>query len=125
MSEKLIHAKNFAGIAAFEMEYGHWVEEQNRQICELRTALHAHISDIELRILVESGISHYFGLFRLKSTAAKADVFYLMFGMWRTSAERFFLWIGGFRPSELLKVIFNITVFKRISFLLCLGIGLN
>lgn len=94
-----------SGIAAFEMEYGHWVEEQNRQICELRTALHAHISDIELRILVESGISHYFGLFRLKSTAAKADVFYLMFGMWRTSAERFFLWIGGFRPSELLKVL--------------------
>ncbi|XP_031492295.1 transcription factor TGAL6-like isoform X2 [Nymphaea colorata] len=26
-------------------------------------------------------------------------------GMWRTSAERFFLWIGGFRPSELLKIL--------------------
>ncbi|EOA21028.1 hypothetical protein CARUB_v10001361mg [Capsella rubella] len=65
-----------SGIVAFEMEYGHWVEEQNRQICELRT-----------------------------STAAKIDVFYVMSGMWKTSAERFFLWIGGFRPSELLKVL--------------------
>ncbi|XP_022741548.1 transcription factor TGA1-like isoform X2 [Durio zibethinus] len=93
------------GIAAFEMEYGHWIEEQNRQICELRNALNAHISDIELRILVDGGMSHYFELFRMKSTAAKADVFYVMSGMWKTSAERFFSWIGGFRPSELLKVL--------------------
>ncbi|KAM0936858.1 putative transcription factor bZIP family [Dioscorea sansibarensis] len=94
-----------SGIAAFEMEYGHWVEEQNRQICELRTGLQAHVSDIELRILVESGMAHYDNLFRIKAIAAKSDVFYLMSGMWKTTAERFFLWIGGFRPSELLKVL--------------------
>ncbi|XP_023637287.1 transcription factor TGA4 isoform X2 [Capsella rubella] len=94
-----------SGIVAFEMEYGHWVEEQNRQICELRTVLHGHVSDIELRSLVENAMKHYFQLFRMKSTAAKIDVFYVMSGMWKTSAERFFLWIGGFRPSELLKVL--------------------
>lgn len=95
------------GIAAFEMEYGHWVEEQNRQTCELRNALNAHITDVELRMLVDNGMSHYFDLFRMKATAAKADVFYMMSGMWKTSAERFFLWIGGFRPSELLKVMYG------------------
>lgn len=94
-----------SGIVAFEMEYGHWVEEQNKQICELRNALNTHITDVELRILVDSGMKHYFDLFQLKAGAAKADVFYLMSGMWKTSAERFFLWIGGFRPSELLKVL--------------------
>lgn len=94
-----------SGIVAFEMEYGHWVEAQIKQICELRAALNTHVTDVELRILVDSGMSHYFDLFRLKATAAKADVFYLMSGMWRTTAERFFLWIGGFRPSELLKVL--------------------
>ncbi|KAK9166520.1 hypothetical protein Scep_001711 [Stephania cephalantha] len=94
-----------SGIAAFEMKYGHWVEEQTRQTHELRTALQAHVSDIELNILVDNGLNHYYGLFRMKATAAKADVFYLMSGMWKTSAERFFLWIGGFRPSELLKVL--------------------
>ncbi|XP_010519860.1 PREDICTED: transcription factor TGA1-like isoform X2 [Tarenaya hassleriana] len=93
------------GIGAFEMEYGHWVEEQNRQICELRALLHGHASDIELRMLVDNVMKHYFELFRMKSAAAKADVFYVMSGMWKTSAERFFLWIGGFRPSELLKVL--------------------
>ncbi|WOK92147.1 transcription factor tga1 [Canna indica] len=94
-----------SGVTAFEMEYGHWVEEQNRQTGELRAALQAHVSDIELRMLVESALSHYDNLFRIKAIAAKSDVFYLMSGMWKTAAERFFLWIGGFRPSELLKVL--------------------
>nr|CAD1826385.1 unnamed protein product [Ananas comosus var. bracteatus] len=94
-----------AGIAAFKMEYDHWVAEQCRQTCELRAALQAHVSDIELRMLVESGMSHYNNLFQIKAIAAKSDVFYLMSGMWKTAAERFFLWIGGFRPSELLKVL--------------------
>ncbi|PPD77077.1 hypothetical protein GOBAR_DD25998 [Gossypium barbadense] len=99
-----------SGIAAFEMEYGRWVDVQHRQICELRTALNAHISDIELRILVKSGMGHYFELFRMKSTVAKADVFYVISGVWKTSAERFFSWIGGFRPSELLKGFLKLLI---------------
>ncbi|KAH0455344.1 hypothetical protein IEQ34_015376 [Dendrobium chrysotoxum] len=93
------------GIAAFELEYGHWIEEQNRQICELRAALQGSASDIELGILVENGMKHYDDLFRMKSIAAKSDVFYIVSGLWKASAERFFLWIGGFRPSGLLKVL--------------------
>jgi len=102
---------DLAGIAAFEMEYAHWVEEQNRQICELRNALQAHITDVELNILVENGYSHYYNLFRMKADAAKADVFYLISGVWRTSAERFFHWMGGFRPSELLNVISSLFIY--------------
>lgn len=110
---KLVSTVYLADIAAFEMEYAHWVEEQNRQIFELRNALQAQITEIELCMLVESGLNHYHNLFRMKADAAKADVFYLMSGVWRTSTERFFLWIGGFRPSELLNVIngsFNLNV---------------
>jgi transcription factor TGA len=87
------------------MEYGHWVDEQQKQNCDLRNALNAHISDVELRMLVDTGLGHYTKFFRMKAAAAKADVFYVMSGMWKTSAERFFSWIGGFRPSELLKVL--------------------
>ncbi|XP_011021894.1 PREDICTED: transcription factor TGA1-like [Populus euphratica] len=94
-----------SGILTFEMEYGQWLEEQNRHICDMRIALNAHISDTELGILVESGMSHYFELFRMKATAAKTDVFYVMSGLWKSSAERILLWIGGFRPSELLKIL--------------------
>lgn len=93
-----------AGIVAFDIEYGLWVEDQEKKNCELRNVLQAHISDTELRMYVDSGLNHFNDLFRMKADAAKADVFYLMSGMWRTSVERFFLWIGGFRPSEILKV---------------------
>ncbi|MBA0749179.1 hypothetical protein Gogos_003137 [Gossypium gossypioides] len=81
------------------------MDEQSKQICGLRAALNAEISDTDLQMLVETGMKHYSELFRMKSTAAKCDVFYVMSGMWKTSAEQFFSWIGGFRPSELLKVL--------------------
>ncbi|XP_009617448.1 TGACG-sequence-specific DNA-binding protein TGA-1A-like [Nicotiana tomentosiformis] len=94
-----------SGIVAFEMEYGHWVEEQDRQTDELRSALNSQVGEIELQLLVEGCLNHYFDLFRMKAAAAHADVLFLMTGTWKTSAERFFLWIAGFRPSELLKVL--------------------
>ncbi|PIN05716.1 hypothetical protein CDL12_21745 [Handroanthus impetiginosus] len=93
------------GIATFEMKYRHWIEEQNQQISDLRNALHSDIGDMELHIFVEGGMRHYFDLFTMKAEAARADVFYIISGMWKPMAERFFLWIGGFRPSELLKVL--------------------
>ncbi|KAE8725032.1 Transcription factor TGA3 [Hibiscus syriacus] len=95
------------GISAFEMEYEHWVEVQDKQVCELRNALQEQITDIELQIQVESGLNHYCNLFRMKAEAAKANVFYLNSGLWRTSAEQFFHWIGGFKPSELLNVVMS------------------
>ncbi|XP_050376739.1 transcription factor TGA7-like [Argentina anserina] len=94
-----------SGITTFELEYGHWVEEQHRQNIELRNALQEHATEIELQILVEGGLNHYATLFRMKADAAKADIFYLLSGIWRTSVERYFHWIGGFRPSELLNIV--------------------
>ncbi|XP_011097893.1 transcription factor TGA4 isoform X1 [Sesamum indicum] len=93
------------GIAAFEMEYRHWIDEQERKISELRNLLQSPIGDAELRMVVENVLNHYCNLFRMKRDAARADAFYLESGMWRTSVERFFLWIGGFRPSELINVV--------------------
>ncbi|KAJ8769696.1 hypothetical protein K2173_005299 [Erythroxylum novogranatense] len=94
-----------SAITTFEMEYGNWLEEQTRQISDLGIALNAHISDEQLQILVESSLNHYSKLFSMKAAAAEADVFYMISGMWKPPAERFLLWIGGFRPSDLLKVL--------------------
>lgn len=94
------------------MEYELWVAEQQKKDDELRQVLLTHTSEMELRTFVDSGLNHYFELFRMKADAAKADVFYLMNGLWRTPVERFFHWIGGFRPSELLSVrpLFQVEV---------------
>ncbi|KAK1441632.1 hypothetical protein QVD17_07679 [Tagetes erecta] len=94
-----------SGIATFEMEYNLWVSEQRKKDEELRKVLLTHTSEIELRIYVDSGLNHYYDLFRMKADAAKSDVFYILNGLWRTPVERFFQWIGGFRPSELLYIL--------------------
>ncbi|KAJ4750953.1 bZIP transcription factor family protein [Rhynchospora pubera] len=99
------HSGGGNGALAFDMEYARWMEEQNKQINELRAALHAHASDADLHTLVEGIISHYDEIFKLKGIAAKADVFHMLSGMWKTPAERCFLWLGGFRSSELLKLL--------------------
>ena len=89
---------------AFDAEYSRWLEEKNKRMNEMRSALNAHAGDGELLIIVDGVMAHYEELFRIKSNAAKNDVFHLLYGMWKTPAERCFLWLGGFRSSEILKV---------------------
>lgn len=101
------HSMSGNGAMAFDVEYARWLEEQNRQVNELRSAVNSHASDTELRIIVDGVMAHYDEIFRLKANAAKADVFHLLSGMWKTPAERCFLWLGGFRSSELLKLLVN------------------
>lgn len=91
-----------AAAAALELEYAHWAEEQARHAGELRAALQSDAQEAHLRALVDAGLAHYDALFRLKSAAARRDAFLVLSGAWRAPAERLFLWIGGFRPSDLL-----------------------
>jgi transcription factor TGA len=90
---------------AFDMEYARWLEEHNKHINELRAAINAHAGDDDLRSIVDIIMAQYVEFFRLKGVAAKADVFHVLSGMWKTPAERCFMWLGGFRSSELLKLL--------------------
>ncbi|PWZ55773.1 hypothetical protein Zm00014a_027545 [Zea mays] len=101
------HAMSGNGAMTFDLEYSRWQEEENKQINELRTAVNAHASESDLRLIVDGIMAHYDEIFRLKGIAAKADVFHILSGMWKTPAERCFLWLGGFRSSELLKLLVN------------------
>ncbi|PKA65753.1 TGACG-sequence-specific DNA-binding protein TGA-2.1 [Apostasia shenzhenica] len=94
-----------SGAAAFDVEYAGWLESHHKRMGELRAGLQACLADDELRFIVDGCIASYDEIFRLKSTAAKTDAFHLLTGAWKTPAERCFLWIAGFRPSELLKMV--------------------
>ncbi|XP_031742453.1 transcription factor TGA9 isoform X2 [Cucumis sativus] len=96
-----------SGALWFDMEYVRWLEEEHRHTMELRGGLEAHLSDTELKVRVDACIYHYDQFFRLKSEAAKFDIFHLITGMWMSPAERCFLWIGGFRPSDLIKMLMS------------------
>ncbi|KAL1351151.1 hypothetical protein HN51_015107 [Arachis hypogaea] len=101
------HSMSGNGAMAFDVEYARWLEEHNRQTNELRAAINSHAGDIELRTIVDNFMTQFDDIFRLKGIAAKADVFHILSGMWKTPAERCFMWIGGFRSSELLKLLVN------------------
>ncbi|EFH47492.1 bZIP family transcription factor [Arabidopsis lyrata subsp. lyrata] len=96
-----------AEAAVFDMEYARWLEEQQRLLNELRVATQEHLAENELRMFVDTCLAHYDHLINLKAMVAKTDVFHLISGAWKTPAERCFLWMGGFRPSEIIKVIVN------------------
>ncbi|KHG06260.1 hypothetical protein F383_32421 [Gossypium arboreum] len=96
-----------SGAAMCDMEYARWLEDDERHMSELRTGLHSNLSDTDLRLMVNTYLSHYDEIFRLKGMAAKFDVFHLLTGMWTSPAERCFLWMGGFRPSELIKILIS------------------
>ncbi|KAK9921748.1 hypothetical protein M0R45_030245 [Rubus argutus] len=91
--------------AVFDMEYARWLEEHHRLMCELRAAVQEHLPENELRLFVDNTLAHYDEVMNLKSMVAKTDVFHIVSGMWKTPAERCFMWMGGFRPSEVIKII--------------------
>ncbi|KAI4381432.1 hypothetical protein MLD38_007502 [Melastoma candidum] len=95
------------GAIVFDMEYARWLDEHQRLVNDLRSGVNTQMNDSELRILVDALMIHYDEVFRLKKIAMKADVFYILSGMWKTPTERCFMWLGGFRSSELLKIIGN------------------
>uniref|UniRef100_A0A0E0HG87 DOG1 domain-containing protein n=1 Tax=Oryza nivara TaxID=4536 RepID=A0A0E0HG87_ORYNI len=90
---------------AFNMEYMRWLEEHNKQINELRSAVHTHAGDDDLQSIVSNFMAHHEEIFRIKGLAAKADALHVLSATWRTPLERCFLWLGGFRPSDLLKLL--------------------
>lgn len=93
---------------AFDLEYARWLDEHQHHMNDLRVALSAQqqiVSDDDLGVLVDGAMLHYDELFRLKGVATRTDVFHVLSGMWMSPAERFFMWLGGFRSSELLKVL--------------------
>ncbi|KAL5553484.1 hypothetical protein UlMin_040885 [Ulmus minor] len=95
------------GALAFDMDYTRWLDDQQRLVNDLRSAVNSHMGDNELRVLVDAVMSHYDEVFRMKNVGAKADVFHMLSGMWKSPAERCFMWLGGFRSSEVLKILGN------------------
>ncbi|XP_044976655.1 transcription factor HBP-1b(c1)-like isoform X1 [Hordeum vulgare subsp. vulgare] len=90
--------------SSFYVEYGRWLEGQLQKVEELRAAVSSHADDSDLQAIVDTIIARWDEIFTLKGAAAKADAFHVLSGAWTTPVERFFLWLGGFRPSEFLKV---------------------
>ncbi|EPS74256.1 hypothetical protein M569_00501, partial [Genlisea aurea] len=93
--------------AVFDAEYGRWLEEQHILTEALQRGLVDDMPENELALHLDNYLAHYHRMIQLKSVLAKSDVFHLISGAWKTPAERCFLWMGGSRPSELLKIVMS------------------
>ncbi|KAJ1259918.1 hypothetical protein BS78_10G192500 [Paspalum vaginatum] len=92
--------------ALFNLEYERWLGDHSKVVSRLRAAAEEpQRADEELRAYVDEAASHYGALMGHKARLAGVDPLHLLSGLWKGAAERCFLWIGGFRPSELIKVV--------------------
>lgn len=112
LTEQGVTGKGLGGIdglsseaAMFDVEYGRWQEEHYRVMYELRAALQQQLPEGELQMYVENCLAHHDEVVAIKDAVIKGDVFHLTSGVWRSPAERCFLWLGGFRPSEVIKMV--------------------
>ncbi|XP_042009738.1 transcription factor TGA2-like [Salvia splendens] len=91
---------------AFDRDHARWLGEHERLMDELRSSLiSCEGNDTTLHLLVDAVISHYGDLHGIKSAGAGSDMFHILSGLWTTPAERLLMWLGGFRSSDLLKVV--------------------
>ncbi|TVU11137.1 hypothetical protein EJB05_44704 [Eragrostis curvula] len=92
-------------VAIFDIEYARWVEEHSKLMFQLRAALNEPLADDQLQGFVNAAMAQHEELLNLKGAIARVDVFHLLSGVWASPTERCFLWLGGFRPSEVIKVM--------------------
>ncbi|XP_031265282.1 protein DOG1-like 4 [Pistacia vera] len=64
-----------------------------------------HKSDDQHQTLIDEVLCHYKQYYEEKSITAREDVFLFFSPPWFTSFERTFLWIGGFKPSLVFKIL--------------------
>ncbi|KAI4386462.1 hypothetical protein MLD38_004393 [Melastoma candidum] len=108
------------GAIVFDVEHARWLDKHWHLVDDLKSGLSTQMNDSELRIIVDDVMIHYDEVLKLKKVAMKADVFYVLSGMWKTPTERCFIWLGGFRSSELLNVMALLFASKGVHELLYL-----
>lgn len=90
----------------FEAFFNGWLNRQENFLQQLAQALSSQ--EIErLGSLILEVLSHYEEYLEEKSRAAKEDVFPFFSPPWLSSFEKTFLWVGGFKPFLLFKILAN------------------
>ncbi|KAI3408592.1 DOG1 domain-containing protein [Psidium guajava] len=92
---------------SFESFLEAWLVRQKRYLDELLSAQHSshEARQDDHRELINRVLYHYQQYYERKSRVAKWDVFLVFSPPWFTNLERAFLWIAGFKPSLVFRLI--------------------
>ncbi|KAJ0026034.1 hypothetical protein Pint_08565 [Pistacia integerrima] len=91
----------------FQTFFSGWLSRQLNFIDQLISAIapeNIHNNE-QHQNLIDQVLSHYQQYYEEKSLAAREDVFLFISPPWFSSYEITFLWLGGFRPSLLFKLL--------------------
>lgn len=82
---------------------------QKHYLDELLSAQqHCHdMQDEDIKELCSRMLAHYQEIFEAKSRIAQRDVFLAFSPTWLTSLEQTFLWIAGFKPGMVFRIVTN------------------
>ncbi|KAL7216696.1 hypothetical protein ACSBR1_028600 [Camellia fascicularis] len=95
---------------SFHRFYQTWFDHLRRLVDQLTQAPRPPTTEEDQHILhqlVHMVTSHYAEYYRVKSLAAKHDVFSLFAAPWSTSLERSLHWIAGWRPTTAFHLIYT------------------
>lgn len=97
----------------FARFYENWLAEQERDLAELRSAAARGASEEEdggrlpLQNLVDRVVGHYEYYYRAKAASARRDVLPMFSPTWTSSTENLFTWVGGWRPSTAIQLLYS------------------
>ncbi|XP_071733095.1 transcription factor HBP-1b(c38)-like [Rutidosis leptorrhynchoides] len=87
----------------FSKAYSNWSEEHHRLIFNLRKATMITFDASTVMPVVDVIFSHYNEFFRMKQSAANIHNFSIIDGCWMPPTPRSIMWIGGFRPYDIIE----------------------
>ncbi|XP_071740563.1 transcription factor HBP-1b(c38)-like [Rutidosis leptorrhynchoides] len=91
----------------FTKIYSDWFEEHQRLILTLRKKMMSNFNVSAIIPTLDAIFSHYNELFQKKRTASQINIFSILYGVWMPPPARCIMWIGGFRPSNVIELLIN------------------
>ncbi|XP_020085831.1 protein DOG1-like 4 [Ananas comosus] len=103
----------------FARFYENWLAEQERDLADLRSAAAAAAARgggeeeedgggrRPLQNLVDRVVGHYEYYYRAKAASARRDVLPMFSPTWTSSTENLFTWVGGWRPSTAIQLLYS------------------
>ncbi|EYU45430.1 hypothetical protein ABFS82_09G050200 [Erythranthe guttata] len=92
---------------SFHMFFDSWIVEQNHQLQELVSAASASASASEASVLIPLVVQHYEHYYKTKSMWAKKDILSMFRPSWRSSLEKAYMWVGGWRPTMTFHLLYS------------------
>ncbi|OVA02714.1 Transcription factor TGA like domain [Macleaya cordata] len=97
---------NDSNWASFQIFFQGWLIRQQHYLDQLLSS-HDNKPQEELYALISQVLSHYQQYYEAKSILIRQDVYIVFSPPWFSSYERTFLWIAGFKPGLVFKLLNN------------------